>query len=109
MSSDNPLSTRMPDDTYERFESYRQDENLNKSSAGARLIERGLDWETGELSAEKADNRPLADVFRDMGLASLAFTVVATFVSPEWVVVTLGVVAAALLVSSAGYRWRVGQ
>lgn len=105
MSSKNPISTRVPEDTKERFEKYRKEENLNKSTAGARLIETGLDWETGELSDDDAQ-KPVADVLREMGLAGLAFTLIATLVSPEWVVVALGIVSAGLLASSATYRWR---
>jgi Flp pilus assembly protein TadB len=105
MGTKNPLSTRLPDDTNERFEAYQEERNLSKSEAGKRLVERGLDWETGEVSP-KAGEKPLADILRDMGLAGLAFAFVATLMSPEWVVVALGVVAAVLLASSAAYRWR---
>ena len=82
----------------------RTTERAETSTAGARLIERGLEEETGDDDAEE-EPKPVADILRDMGLAALAFTLVSTFVSPEWVVIVLGVVSALLLVSSAGYRW----
>jgi hypothetical protein len=46
----NPLSFRIPDDTERRLDEYRGDE-VSKSDAARRLLERGLDAEQGRRGA----------------------------------------------------------
>jgi len=47
------LGARVPEDTEERFEAYRQERGINKSDALRRLIETGLD----EVEAEQQEHR----------------------------------------------------
>jgi hypothetical protein len=109
MSNKETVGSRIPKDVYEQFESYREEHDLNKSTAGARLIERGLDWETGEVEAETETGPALSEQLQNAGLALLGLTFAAAWVSPDWVTSVVGFLAAVVFASAAAVQWRAGQ
>lgn len=48
MAEKQALTARMPQDTYERVERYRERKDLSKSDASRRLVEAGLEAEEGD-------------------------------------------------------------
>jgi hypothetical protein len=52
MSRKPKVQTRLPKDTHERFEEYREARDLTKSDATRRLVEAGLDVETDRDNTE---------------------------------------------------------
>jgi hypothetical protein len=80
------LTVRVPVDTYEEFEDYREERgNISKADAGRRLLEEGLDAET---ETESDEERPTAPGLFAEAAASFAgsATLVAVLATIVWFV-----------------------
>jgi hypothetical protein len=108
------VQTRLPEDTHERFEEYREAHELTKADATRRLVEAGLDAEADQPVTDggyrlSRDEHPwvgpLASFGYDtarFGLYSLAVSLVAILVpggAVSWFGVTLSAETAALFLS----------
>lgn len=103
MSGKDTVSARVPQDTSERFEAYRDDRDISKSEAGKRLIERGLDWESGEVSAGNAAGSALGE---RLAWGVLAFSLAAFALGYSLPAGGLAAVAGVVFIAVAVNRWR---
>ncbi len=108
------VQTRLPEDTHERFEKYREARDLTKSDATRRLVEAGLDAEADQPMTDggyrlSRDEHPwvepltsfAADTNR-FGFYSLIVSVVAILIpggAVNWFGASLSVETAALFLS----------
>jgi hypothetical protein len=71
------IALRVPPDTHAEFERYREersgpDDELSKSDAGRRLLERGLDYERGRITPANDDETDEDEDDEGGGLAAVA-------------------------------------
>jgi hypothetical protein len=97
------LSIRLPPDTYERFEEYRdanssEESELSKADAGRRLLEKGLDGVDGDTDSVR--KRPATGIKYAAGFAGAS--VLLLVVTPVLVVLGVGGIATQLTVALTG-------
>jgi len=107
MSGKETVSARVPQDTNKRFEQYREQRDISKSEAGKRLIERGLDWETGETAPGGAGDPSKLGERAAWGVLSGAVAGLAF--GAGQVAGWFAIAAAVLFIGTGAYRWRAGQ
>jgi len=101
------VSIRMPQDTYEEFEEYRNERNLSKTDAGRRLLERSLRPDTQsepEPQTLREQLRHAVDGQTVEWVLVMVVSVILSVVAPmQWVsIAALGLSAMGIVLALAG-------